>query len=72
MATFHEHAAHLDDGDADDPSSEPPARPSPFEDQDGPLTLSIIAWRTGLILVLAIISLTLIVAASWVVMQMYR
>ena len=71
MATFHEHAAPLAD-DGDDPSSERPARPSPFDDQDGPLTWSIVAWRTGLILVLAIISLTLIAGASWVVMQMYR
>jgi hypothetical protein len=47
-------------------------RPSPFDDDAGPLTWRIVAWRAGLILVLSVISLTLLVAASWVVMRMYR
>jgi hypothetical protein len=72
MATLHPHSAQLDNDGEDDDASQPAARPSPFEDQEGPLTWSIVAWRAGLILLLAIISLTLLAGASWVVMRMYR
>jgi hypothetical protein len=54
-------------GDGDDARA-----PSPFADQDGPLTFRIVAWRAGLLLLLAVVSLTVLVSASWVVMRMYR
>jgi hypothetical protein len=55
---------HLDyDSDAE--------RPSPFDDDAGPLTWRIFAWRAGLILALAAISLILLVGGSMLVMWMY-
>ena len=55
----------LDDDDTDQ------SRPSPFDDDAGPLTWRIFAWRAGLILVLTVISLLLLLGGSMLVMWMY-
>jgi hypothetical protein len=55
-----------------DPDEDSPPPVSPFDDQTGPLTFRIIAWRTGLIVALAIIALTLLVTGSWIMMRLYR
>lgn len=47
------------------------SRPSPFDDDAGPLTWRIFAWRAALILVLTLISLLLLVGGSMLVMWMY-
>lgn len=58
--------------DYDTPDDDDRGPPSPFDDDAGPLTWRILAWRAGLILLLTIVALTVIIAASWVVMRMYR
>jgi hypothetical protein len=55
----------LDDDEADR------SPPSPFDDDAGPLTWRIFAWRAALILVLTVISLLLLLGGSMLVMWMY-
>ena len=63
--------ANVDDRARDDDAAAAPA-PSPFDDQTGPLTFRVFAWRAALVLLLGIISLTVIVSGSWIVMRLYR
>ena len=65
MAIMDYHSAHGDEDEAPEPLS-------PFADQPGPLTWKILAWRAGLILLLATIALIVLIVASWMVMLLYR
>jgi len=47
-------------------------RPSPLADQDGPLTWRIVAARGGLLAVLAVVSLVLLLLATWALIGVYE